>query len=111
MNDNKSEGVAFQKRHCRWPYQNVFQGSGNPNYETSWECVWLNAARARWEICIDYLEVAIVGYLVIRTLSNMPRDQVHELVQESYLLTIVRIVKHCGTQVIRSETRCKLVKP
>jgi hypothetical protein len=39
VNGNKSEGVAFKRRHCRWPHRNVYQEDGDPNSEFSWSCI------------------------------------------------------------------------
>jgi hypothetical protein len=39
VNGNKSAGVASKRRHCRWPYRIVYQGSDDPNDAASWKCV------------------------------------------------------------------------
>jgi feruloyl esterase len=37
--DNVSHGVAFERRHCRYPLRNTFLGMGkNPSEPSSWEC-------------------------------------------------------------------------
>ncbi|KAL5603981.1 hypothetical protein FOVSG1_006731 [Fusarium oxysporum f. sp. vasinfectum] len=38
-NGTKSSGIDFKRRHCRWPYRNVYKGLGNAKDEDSWECV------------------------------------------------------------------------
>lgn len=38
VNGNKSGGVDFRRRHCRWPRRNVFQG-GDFKDENAWACV------------------------------------------------------------------------
>lgn len=35
---NGTKDILFKRRHCRWPYRNVFQGSGDPKDESSWKC-------------------------------------------------------------------------
>jgi feruloyl esterase len=37
VNGNQSLGVAFKRRHCRWPRHNFYEG-GDPNDEASWNC-------------------------------------------------------------------------
>jgi feruloyl esterase len=39
MNDTKSLGVAFQRKHCRYPYRNVYAGEGDPTKQENWHCV------------------------------------------------------------------------
>ncbi|KAL4942781.1 hypothetical protein BDV06DRAFT_235227 [Aspergillus oleicola] len=39
VNGTQSTGVDFRRRHCRWPYRNVYKGVGNGKDEESWECV------------------------------------------------------------------------
>ncbi|RYP12948.1 hypothetical protein DL767_010974 [Monosporascus sp. MG133] len=39
VNGSKSAGVAFKRKHCRWPFRNVYQG-GDPDLEDSWGCVY-----------------------------------------------------------------------
>ncbi len=39
VNGTKSAGVASQKKHCRWPYRNVYRG-GDPDLVDSWVCVY-----------------------------------------------------------------------
>lgn len=38
-NDRESRGVAFQRKHCRYPYTNKYSGQGDPVDPDSWECV------------------------------------------------------------------------
>ncbi|KAH7333045.1 Tannase/feruloyl esterase [Rhexocercosporidium sp. MPI-PUGE-AT-0058] len=38
VNGNQSAGVAFKRKHCRWPSRNEYQ-AGDPNEATSWKCV------------------------------------------------------------------------
>ncbi|KAI3400618.1 hypothetical protein diail_2330 [Diaporthe ilicicola] len=37
VNDSAALGVAFQRRHCRWPLRNTYLG-GNSTDPDSWEC-------------------------------------------------------------------------
>lgn len=37
-NDTASLGIAFRRRHCRYPLKNIYVGS-NPNQTESWSCV------------------------------------------------------------------------
>lgn len=39
VNGTKSQGVAFKRKHCKWPLRNEYQGHGDPNSELSWTCV------------------------------------------------------------------------
>ncbi|KAF2187891.1 tannase and feruloyl esterase [Zopfia rhizophila CBS 207.26] len=39
VNGTPSADVAFKRKHCRWPYRNVYQKSGDPNDAASWKCV------------------------------------------------------------------------
>ncbi|RYP90817.1 hypothetical protein DL770_003078 [Monosporascus sp. CRB-9-2] len=39
VNGSKSAGEAFKRKHCRWPFRNVYQG-GDPDLEDSWGCVY-----------------------------------------------------------------------
>ncbi|KAF9255274.1 tannase and feruloyl esterase [Marasmius fiardii PR-910] len=38
VNDDPAQGVAFQRRHCRYPLRNTYDGQGNPNVAESWSC-------------------------------------------------------------------------
>ncbi|KAL1626676.1 hypothetical protein SLS54_002839 [Diplodia seriata] len=38
VNGSREAGVAFKRRHCRWPYRNVFRG-GDVGDVDAWECV------------------------------------------------------------------------
>lgn len=41
VNETQSTGeVAFQRRHCRYPYRNVYTGEGDPTEPDSWECIF-----------------------------------------------------------------------
>lgn len=45
VGDVASQGVAFNRSHCRWPLRNVYLGGDrNPNETTSWECQQVSAA-------------------------------------------------------------------
>ncbi|PSR87137.1 tannase and feruloyl esterase [Coniella lustricola] len=47
VNETQSTGeVAFQRRHCRYPYRNVYSGSGDPTVPDSWECIIDDAEEA-----------------------------------------------------------------
>lgn len=37
VNDTISEGIAFQRKHCRYPYRNTYIG-GDASDPSSWEC-------------------------------------------------------------------------
>jgi feruloyl esterase len=39
VNGTKALGVDFQRAHCRYPYRNVYKGSGNPKLPQSWKCI------------------------------------------------------------------------
>lgn len=39
VGNNPEKGVAFKRRHCRYPRRNVYTGSGNGTDEDGWECV------------------------------------------------------------------------
>lgn len=40
VNGTKSSGeIAFQRRHCKYPLRNVYDGVGDPNSPDSWQCV------------------------------------------------------------------------
>ncbi|KAF9258406.1 tannase and feruloyl esterase [Marasmius fiardii PR-910] len=38
VNDDPVQGVAFQRRHCRYPLRNTYDGQGDPNEAESWSC-------------------------------------------------------------------------
>ncbi|GME48352.1 Tannase/feruloyl esterase [Neofusicoccum parvum] len=38
VNGSKDAGVAFRRRHCRWPSRNVYKGPGDPDDEAAWAC-------------------------------------------------------------------------
>ncbi|KAK5076178.1 Feruloyl esterase [Lithohypha guttulata] len=40
VNNNASQGVAFKRRHCRYPRRNVYTGTGNGTDENGWQCVF-----------------------------------------------------------------------
>ena len=39
IDDDESKGVAFRRRHCRFPYRNIYVGPGHHTDEHSWKCV------------------------------------------------------------------------
>ncbi|EXJ88746.1 feruloyl esterase [Capronia coronata CBS 617.96] len=39
INGTKNAGFDFKRRHCRWPYHNMFKGPGNWKDENNWECL------------------------------------------------------------------------
>jgi hypothetical protein len=39
QNGTSQGGVEFRRRHCRWPYRNVYSGTGDSRNESSWQCV------------------------------------------------------------------------
>ncbi|KAK1621742.1 Tannase/feruloyl esterase [Colletotrichum phormii] len=39
INGTSDSGVDFRRRHCRWPYHNVYQGSGDYKDPDTWKCV------------------------------------------------------------------------
>lgn len=39
VNQNASQGVAFRREHCRYPYRNVYVGPGDYTNAGAWECV------------------------------------------------------------------------
>ncbi|KAF0323579.1 putative feruloyl esterase [Colletotrichum sp. SAR11_59] len=39
IDGSKDNGVDFQRRHCRWPYNNVYQGVGDYKDPNTWKCV------------------------------------------------------------------------
>ncbi|KAH8886604.1 tannase and feruloyl esterase [Thozetella sp. PMI_491] len=43
VNDTADLGVAFQRRHCRWPKRNVFVGGErDPSSPDSWKCITIS---------------------------------------------------------------------
>ena len=45
-NDDPTQGVAFERAHCRFPYRTTYQ-SGNPNVTSSWSCEYID----NWQEC------------------------------------------------------------
>ncbi|KAL4920477.1 Tannase/feruloyl esterase [Aspergillus aurantiobrunneus] len=39
VNGTQTAGVLFKRRHCRWPYRNVYKGGSADEDEDRWECV------------------------------------------------------------------------
>jgi feruloyl esterase len=39
VNDDKSKGVAFTRKHCKFPARNVYTGKGNGTDESGWHCI------------------------------------------------------------------------
>ncbi|TDZ14592.1 putative feruloyl esterase B-2 [Colletotrichum orbiculare MAFF 240422] len=39
VNQTKDAGVAFTRKHCKYPARNVYKGTGDPNAPDSWSCV------------------------------------------------------------------------
>ena len=39
VNDDPAQGVAFRRRHCKFPLSNVYTGTGNGTDEEGWRCV------------------------------------------------------------------------
>lgn len=39
VDGEREKGVAFKRKHCRWPLRNVYKGPGEPSDENAWECV------------------------------------------------------------------------
>ncbi|EFQ34237.1 uncharacterized protein GLRG_09381 [Colletotrichum graminicola M1.001] len=39
VNNTRSAGVDYKRKHCRWPTRNVFNGTGSYKNENNWECV------------------------------------------------------------------------
>lgn len=39
VNDVESDGVAIVRKHCRYPFVNVYVG-GNASHPESWDCVF-----------------------------------------------------------------------
>lgn len=46
FNDDPTQGIAFERAHCRFPYRTTYQ-SGNPNVTTSWSCEYIDG----WQEC------------------------------------------------------------
>jgi feruloyl esterase len=46
VNDTASQGVAFERPHCRYPYRTTYQGE-NPNITSSWGCNYISD----WNVC------------------------------------------------------------
>ncbi|KAK1220530.1 hypothetical protein PQX77_016698 [Marasmius sp. AFHP31] len=38
VNDDASKGVAFSRKHCRWPLRTTYDGQGDPKKPESWSC-------------------------------------------------------------------------
>jgi hypothetical protein len=38
-NGTEISGVNFKRRHCRWPYRNIYKGPGDIKDPDSWNCV------------------------------------------------------------------------
>ena len=38
-NGTQSGGVDFKRKHCRWPYRNIYKGTGDSKNESRWECI------------------------------------------------------------------------
>lgn len=48
FNDDPSEGVEFERSHCRFPYRTTYKYGGlNPNVTTSWDCELIE----NWQDC------------------------------------------------------------
>ncbi|KAJ5476893.1 tannase and feruloyl esterase [Penicillium sp. IBT 31633x] len=39
VNGTSDGEPAFKRRHCRWPYRNVYQNSGDPKNAANWKCI------------------------------------------------------------------------
>lgn len=39
VNDTAMEGVSFKRRHCRYPYRNMYNGTDGGMDENGWQCV------------------------------------------------------------------------
>lgn len=39
VDDDKTKGVAFTRKHCKYPARNVYKGKGNGTDEDGWHCV------------------------------------------------------------------------
>ncbi|KAL3480816.1 Tannase/feruloyl esterase [Aspergillus californicus] len=39
VNGSKGAGVDFKRRHCRWPYRNMYKGVGSAKNADNWECL------------------------------------------------------------------------
>lgn len=45
VNDTAGDGVAFERRHCRWPLRNTYLGAGRDARDpASWECRQISQA-------------------------------------------------------------------
>ncbi|KAJ8092160.1 hypothetical protein AAF712_008798 [Marasmius tenuissimus] len=38
VDDDASKGVAFSRKHCRWPLRTTYDGQGDPDKPESWSC-------------------------------------------------------------------------
>ncbi|KAL0565859.1 hypothetical protein V5O48_016161 [Marasmius crinis-equi] len=38
VNDSVGQGAAFQRKHCRFPLRNTYDGQGDPTQPESWSC-------------------------------------------------------------------------
>ncbi|KAG7088982.1 hypothetical protein E1B28_012928 [Marasmius oreades] len=38
VDDDPTQGKAFERRHCRWPLRNTYDGRGDPDKAESWSC-------------------------------------------------------------------------
>jgi hypothetical protein len=38
-NGGQSAGIVSKRRHCYWPYQDIYSGTGDHKDPGSWECV------------------------------------------------------------------------
>ncbi|KAH0131962.1 hypothetical protein KCU82_g19972, partial [Aureobasidium melanogenum] len=48
INDDPSQGVAFERSHCKFPYRTTYKGPDfDPNVTTSWTCEKIN----NWQEC------------------------------------------------------------
>ncbi|KAL1304978.1 hypothetical protein AAFC00_003883 [Neodothiora populina] len=45
VNDDSSQGIAFERPHCRFPYRTTYDGVGDPNITTSWTCEYISTWR------------------------------------------------------------------
>lgn len=49
VNDDPSQGVAFERSHCKFPYRTTYKGSDfDPDVETSWTC----EKTKDWQECV-----------------------------------------------------------
>ncbi|KAI0393429.1 tannase and feruloyl esterase [Xylariaceae sp. FL0594] len=44
VNDTPGAGIAYQHRHCRYPYRSTYSGHGDPLNMESWNCVNIGIA-------------------------------------------------------------------